>query len=183
MRSRCRRSGATISSGASRTAPVKCRRCRASRRSSCCVPTDERDVVPRLHALAVARRLRQLGEQPGVPARAQGAQHAGSGEHGQRAVVVRRRAARRARCNGEPPHVTATDPVLAAHRARRAVRDRRRGRPRRPDPGLQAAHASLRELMDAERSRAPTSTWLVQGDRRYTFGEHDRARARRSRRS
>ena len=36
MRSRCRRSAPTSWSSASRTAPARCRRCRASRRSSCC---------------------------------------------------------------------------------------------------------------------------------------------------
>ena len=32
---------------------------------------------------------------------------------------------------------------------------------------------SLRELMDANAPRADLE-WLVQGDERYTFGEHDR---------
>ena len=32
---------------------------------------------------------------------------------------------------------------------------------------------SLRELMDANAARADRP-WLVQGDERYTFGEHDR---------
>ena len=50
--------------------------------------------VPRVHAVALAGGLRRVGEQPRVRARPQGPQHRGPGEQPQRAVVVRRRAAR-----------------------------------------------------------------------------------------
>ena len=46
------------------------------------VPTDERDILLVYTRWTDARRLRRVAEQPGVPARAQGAQHAGPGRHG-----------------------------------------------------------------------------------------------------
>ena len=71
------------------------------------------------------------------------AQHAGPGRDGSDVLafdVVQ-----------EERGVTATDPIARAHRPGRSVRDRRRGRRRPPDAGLQAAHAIAARADGAER--------------------------------
>ena len=70
--------------------------------------------------------------------------------------------------------MTSTDPVLQLTGPGRPVRDRRRGHPRHPDAGLQAAHDVAARAHGRERARAPTSNGSCKANERYTFGEHDR---------
>ena len=144
------------------------------------VPTDDRDVVLvytrwRTHADFDAW-LNSQAFQHGHKL----AQHAGPGRHRQRVVVVRPRAGRaRARAS---LIVASTDPVLAQLTGP--------GGPFEivvedvlgiPTQVYKQRMTSLRELMDADATRAATSTGWCRATSSYTYGEHDRL-ARRARR-
>ena len=168
-------------SSGSRTAPARCRRCRASRRSSCCArPT----TATRSSCTRAGDRRRTSTAWLNSQAFQHGhkaAQHAGPGGHRQRAVVVRRRAARRAGASEPRRDATRSGP-RPAHRSRRAVRDRRRGRPRHPDAGLQAAHDVAARAHGAERDARADVDLVVQGDAALHVRRARRGRARCSRR-
>src|SRR5262249_41938473 len=134
----------------------------------------------RLHALAVRRGLPGVGEQPRVPARPQGAQQRRAGRQRERAVVVRRdptrgRARTHARRSMTIDRVTPAnqDPVLAeltgAGGAFEIVTEDVLGAP------LQVYKNRLHTLGDLiamADGRAGTD-FLIQGDGRLTFGEHN----------
>ena len=188
MRSPFRPSVPTSSSRASRTAPVRFRRCPASRRSSCCGPTDDREVF-----LVYTRWRSQEDFENWLNGQAFQQGHAGHAKGGpvgtgQRAVVVRRRAARgRARAalaDGcvEPRSLRRRDRTRsrsrAAHRPRRPVRDHPRRRARRRHAGVRAAHADAARADGAERdARRRRLRRAGRRSDRLTFGQHD-ARAR-----
>ena len=124
---RAGRAGRRAASSASRTAPARCRRCRASRRSSCCArPTTATSFLVYTR-WRDAGGLRALAEQPGVPARPRAAQRSRArsstgSELWSFDVVQEEYADASARRDRRPI------PSRAAHRAGRAVRDRRRRR-------------------------------------------------------
>ena len=129
-------------------------------------PTDERDVYPRLHALADRGRLPGLGQQPRVPARAQGPQHGRPGRDGSELWSLRRRSSTRTRRprlptldDRRPDRLDERRPrPRRPHGAGRPVRDRHRRRAGRAAAGVPEPAAALGETSSRWPTDAPAST-------------------------
>src|SRR5204862_42088 len=121
--------------------------------------------VLRLYALALDRGLRALAQQPGVRPGSCPTRRAGTGRHRERPPRVRRRA--------RGVRVTAVDPIArltCPGGAFEIVVDDVVGHPTQV---YKQRMRSLRELMAQNAARADLD-WVVQEDRRFSYGEHDR---------